>query len=216
VRHASVRSDGTVVRRYGFAVVTWLLLVAMVLVVVQLVRNPALLPRAAVASTAGPPVPPAPTGSQAGGNLVTNWSFERGTAGWRGLGRLRLERATGRSSGSAALVRAVGTGPARVGIQFGAAAEAGAGSRYVATAWVRSPRPGLAVELSVVAPPRVAGRREQRGTARALTAAGGRWRRLTVTCLVREPASTVLVRLTAPRLGPGQAMLVDEVVLRRA
>ena len=210
-------------QRYGFVVVTWAVLIATVLVVFQLVRNPALLPRSSAAPTRpseqpelahlGLPSQRPPSGPQTASNLITNWSFEQDLRGWRRLGRVSLERATGgRTSGSAARVQVIGRGPATVGLEFPAAAGVGRGSRWVATVWVLSDPPGLTVELSVVAA--TSGRRDEVGSGHVATRPGGRWQRVVAKHRVERAGATLKVRLLVPRLEAGQAMFVDEVMLR--
>jgi hypothetical protein len=124
-------------QRYGFVVVTWAVLIVMVGVMVQLVRNPALLPSSGAAQAGrpepaqlGPPSQRPPTGSGTAGNQIGNWSFEQGLVGWRRLGLVSVDRASGgRTSGSAARVQVAGPVPADVGLEAAAAAGAPPGSR---------------------------------------------------------------------------------------
>jgi hypothetical protein len=146
------------------------------------------------------------------GNLVTNWSFEQDLSGWEPLGAVEAAREPpGRTSGSCASVRARGPQPGRVGLRLPAAvADAPKGSRYVAKAWVRSTAPGLAVTVRLVG----AGAKPEASQATATTLPGLAWRAVLVDHTVAA-AGELAVEITADGVAPGDALLVDEVVVRQ-
>jgi hypothetical protein len=146
------------------------------------------------------------------GNLVTNWSFEQDLGGWEVLGAVEAGREPpGRTSGSCALVRARGPQPGRVGLRLPAAVtDAPKGSRYVASAWVRSAAPGLRVTLRLVG----AGGTAQASRSSATTLPGLRWRRMFVAHTVAG-ATDLNLEVTADGVPAGEALLVDEVIVRQ-
>jgi|Tabmets5t2r1_1033131.scaffolds.fasta_scaffold14702_2 hypothetical protein len=146
------------------------------------------------------------------GNLVTNWSFEQDLGGWEVVGAVDAVREPpGRTSGSCALVRARGPQPGRVGLRLPAAVtDAPKGSRYVAKAWVRSTAPGLRVTLRLVG----AGAKPEASQATAATLPGLAWRAVMVDHTVAA-AGELAVEITADGVAPGDALLVDEVIVRQ-
>jgi hypothetical protein len=146
------------------------------------------------------------------GNLVTNWSFEQDLGGWEVLGAVEAGREPpGRTSGSCALVRARGPQPGRVGLRLPAAVtDAPTGSRYVASAWVRSAAPGLRVTVRLVG----AGGTAQASKSSAATLPGLRWRRMFVAHTVAG-ATDLNLEVTADGVPAGEALLVDEVIVRQ-
>jgi hypothetical protein len=146
------------------------------------------------------------------GNLVTNWSFEQDLNGWEVVGAVEAGREPpGRTSGSCALVRARGPQPGRVGLRLPAAVtDAPKGSRYVAKAWVRSTAPGLGVTVRLVG----AGAKPEASQATAATLPGLAWRAVLVDHTVAA-ASELAVEITAEGVAPGDALLVDEVIVRQ-
>jgi hypothetical protein len=159
-------------------------------------------------TTAGSPPARAPMS----GNLVTNWSFEQDLGGWEVLGAVEAGREPpGRTSGSCALVRARGPQPGRVGLRLPAAVtDAPKGSRYVAKAWVRSTAPGLGVTVRLVG----TGAKPEASQATAATLPGLAWRAVMVDHTVAA-AGELAVEITADGVAPGDALLVDEVVVRQ-
>ena len=158
-----------------------------------------------------PPTPPARPA--AFGNLVSNWSFEQDLRGWAAVGPATAGRELqGRTSGSSAAVRTTGGQPQRVGlVLLKAVPVARQGSRYVASAWVRSTPPGLKVTLRLVA---TGGGGSQASEAVATTLPGDRWGRITVAHKVTAAQANVDLQITAAEVLPGEALLVDEVELR--
>jgi len=153
-------------------------------------------------------------GAASFGNLVDNWSFEQDLTGWQVVGAAEAVREPqGRTSGSCALVRAGGPQPGRIGLKLpGVVVDAAGGSRYVASAWVRSTAPGLRVTVRLVG----AG-----GTAPAATAGttttlpGLRWRRVFVAHTVAAAGTDLDLEVTADGVPAGDALLVDEVIVRQ-
>ena len=154
-----------------------------------------------------PPTPPA--GPAAFGNLVSNWSFEQDLRGWAAVGPATASRELqGRTSGSSAAVRTTGGQPERVGlVLLKAVPLARPGSRYVASAWVRSTPPGLKVTLRLMT--------TGGGSSQAVTTTppGDRWGRVTVAYTVAAQ-DTLDLLVTAAGVRPGETLLVDEVELR--
>lgn len=148
------------------------------------------------------------------GNLVHNWSFEQDLAGWQVIGAAEAVREPqGRTSGSCALVRAGGPQPGRVGLELpGVVDAAAAGSRYVASAWVRSTAPGLRVTVRLVAAGATA-KAAKAGTATTLP--GLQWRRVFVAQSVAAAGTDLDLEVTADGVPPGDALLVDEVIVRQ-
>ena len=147
------------------------------------------------------------------GNLVGNWSFEQDLTGWQVVGAAEAVREPqGRTSGSCALVRASGSQPGRVGLTLpGVVREAAAGSRYVASALVRSTAPGLRVTVRLVG----AGAKPERSQTTAATLPGLAWRRVFVAHTVAAAGGELGVEITADGVHPGDALLVDEVTVRK-
>jgi len=147
------------------------------------------------------------------GNLVGNWSFEQDLTGWQVVGAAEAVREPqGRTSGSCALVRASGSQPGRVGLTLpGVVREAAAGSRYVASAWVRSTAPGLRVTVRLVG----AGAKPERSQTTAATLPGLAWRRVFVAHTVVAAGGELGVEIAADGVNPGDALLVDEVTVRK-
>ena len=147
------------------------------------------------------------------GNLVGNWSFEQDLTGWQVVGAAEAVREPqGRTSGSCALVRASGSQPGRIGLTLpGVVQDAGKQSRYVASAWVRSTAPGLRVTVRLVA----AGGTAQASTATATTLPGLRWRRVFVAQSVAAAGTDLDLEVTADGVAAGDALLVDEVIVRQ-
>jgi hypothetical protein len=177
----------------------------------QAPERPAATTVAAPAPAAGPTsrVP----GAAAFGNLVDNWSFEQDLNGWQVLGAAEAVREPqGRTSGSCALVRASGPQPGRVGLTLpGVVEEAPAGGRYVASAWVRSTAAGMRVTLRLVG----AGATAEASQSNATTLPGLRWRRVFVAHTVATAGADLGVEVTGDGVAAGDALLVDEVVVRQ-
>jgi hypothetical protein len=155
-----------------------------------------------------PPTPPA--GPAAFGNLVSNWSFEQDLRGWAAVGPATAGRELqGRTSGSCAAVRTTGGQPQRVGlVLLKAVPLVRQGSRYVASAWVRSTPPGLKVTLRLVA--------TGGGSSQAVTTTppGDRWGRVTVAHTVAPAQASLDLQIMAAGVRPGETLLIDEVELR--
>jgi Carbohydrate binding domain len=164
---------------------------------------------AGAASTAGGPTT-RPPGPSAFGNLVVNWSFEEDLSGWQVLGPAEASRQPqGRTSGSCASVRARGPEPGRVGLALpqvvGSAAK---GQRYVASAWVRSTAPGEQVTVRLVG-----GGGKEASKTTATTLPGLEWKRVIVNHTVAA-AGPLRLEIVADGVPAGEALLVDEVVVR--
>jgi hypothetical protein len=146
------------------------------------------------------------------GKLVRNWSFEQDLSGWGVVGAATASREPqGRTSGSSAAVRATGPQPSQVGlVLLKVVPSARRGSRYVASAWVRSAPPGLKVTMRLVAS---GSGSPQASQAVATTLPGEGWRRVSVAHTVAAAAALDL-QITAADVGPGEALLIDEVEVR--
>jgi hypothetical protein len=152
-------------------------------------------------------------GAASFGNLVDNWSFEQDLTGWQVVGAAEAVREPqGRTSGSCALVRASGNQPGRIGLTLPDVVQgADAGGRYVASAWVRSTAPGLQVTVRLVG----TGGAAQAKAGTATTLPGLRWRRVFVAQTVTSAGTDLDLEVTAAGVPPGDALLVDEVIVRQ-
>jgi hypothetical protein len=177
--------------------------------------EPRARPAPTVTSDVLGPVPRPPARPSVFGNLVSNWSFEQGLSGWGVVGPAAAsQEPPGRTSGSSAAVRATGNQPAQVGLVLPKVVPAARrGSRYVASAWVGSTSPGLQVTVWLVASGGGASRASQ---ASGTTLPGNGWRRLTVSHTVAAAQASLDLRVTAAAVPPGEALILDEVELRRA
>ena len=194
----------------GLVVLVGVVLVARMLGAAEPRPQPA--PTATTLDVLGPPPTP-PAGPAAFGNLVRNWSFEQDLSGWGVVGPATASREPqGRTSGSSAAVRARGPQPSRVGLVLPRVVpSARRGSRYVASAWVRSTPPGLEVTVRLVA---LGGGTSQASQAVVPTLPGDRWRRISVAHTVAAAHAALDLQITAADVGPGEALLVDEVEVR--
>jgi hypothetical protein len=161
------------------------------------------------------PVPRPPARPSVFGNLVSNWSFEQDLHGWQVTGPATASQEPGgRTSGSAAAVRATGDQPAQVGlVLLKVVPSAGRGSRYVASAWVRSTSPGLQASVRLVTSEAGV---PQASQATSTTLPGDSWRRITVSHTVTAAQAALDLQVTAAAVPPGEALIVDEVELRKA
>jgi hypothetical protein len=161
------------------------------------------------------PLPTPPAGPAAFGNLVRNWSFEQDLRGWEVVGPATAGREPqGRTSGSSAAVRPTGSQPQRVGlVLLKVVPAARRGSRYVASAWVRSTPPGLKVTLRLAATGAGDGEGEA-SQAVTTTLPGDRWDRVTVAHKIGATEASLDLQITAAEVEPGAALLIDEVELR--
>jgi hypothetical protein len=159
--------------------------------------------------------PPSSLVARAGafGNLVRNWSFEQDLTGWVVVGAAEAVREPqGRTSGSCALVRASGDQPGQVGLTLpGVVQDAAPGSRYVASAWVRSTAPGLQVTVRLIG----AGAKPELSQTTSATLPGLAWRRVFVAHTVAAAGDELALEVTAGGVSPGDALLVDEVTVRK-
>jgi len=203
----------------GLATVAAVVAVVLVagLLATRLMGSAKQAPDPPAATTTAPAGDAAPTsrvpGAASFGNLVGNWSFEQDLTGWQVVGAAEAVREPqGRTSGSCALVRASGSQPGRIGLTLpGVVQDAGKQSRYVASAWVRSTAPGLRVTVRLVG----AGGTAQASTAgTATTLPGLRWRRVFVAQSVAAAGTDLDLEVTADGVTAGDALLVDEVILR--
>jgi len=167
-------------------------------------------PARVAAATSAAAMPP---GAGSSGNLVVNWSFEQDLGGWQVLGEADASREPqGRTSGSCASIRARGPQPGPVGLRLpGVVSDARKGSRYVASAWVRSTAPGQRVTIRLVD---AAGAAQASG-AEATTLPGLVWRRLLVSHTAAADDTDLHLEVVADGVPAGDALLIDEVVVRR-
>jgi hypothetical protein len=151
-----------------------------------------------------------PPGAGSFGNLVANWSFEEDLSGWQSLGAAEATREPqGRTSGSCASVRARGPRLGRIGLALPQVVPSPTtGQRYVASAWVRSTAPGQQVTVRLVG-----GGGKEASKTTAATLPGLEWRRVIVDHTVAAPGPLRL-EITADGVPAGEALLVDEVVVR--
>ena len=168
------------------------------------------------ADAAAPPAEAGTTAPPPGvalGNLIGNWSFEQDLGGWEVLGAADAGREPhGRTSGSCALVRARGPQPGPVGLRMaGAVEDAPRGSRWVASAWVRSTAAGQPVTIRLVG----AGGAAEASQAKGPTLPGLTWRRVLVGHTVATAGADLDLEVTAEGVPAGDALLVDEVLVRQ-
>jgi hypothetical protein len=164
----------------------------------------------AAASTAQGGPTSRPPGPGSFGNLIVNWSFEQDLSGWVPIGEADAsQEPQGRTSGSCASVRARGSAPGPVGLALPEAVPTvKRGQRYVASAWVRSTAPGQRVTLRLVG-----GDGREVSKATATTLPGVVWQRVIVDHTVRA-SGPLKLEIEADDVPPGEALLVDEVVVR--
>jgi Carbohydrate binding domain len=164
----------------------------------------------AAASTAQGGPTSRPPGPGSFGNLIVNWSFEQDLSGWVPIGEADAsQEPQGRTSGSCASVRARGSAPGPVGLALPEAVPTvKRGQRYVASAWVRSTAPGQRVTLRLVG---ADGREVSKATATTLP--GVVWKRVIVDHTARA-GGPLKLEIVADDVPPGEALLVDEVVVR--
>jgi hypothetical protein len=214
--HGRHEAPGGVPGRPALAVAAVLLVVAAVAAVLGIrVMNSAEQPATTAAAPASTFAPAGPTeslpGPSAYGNLVSNWSFEESLAGWQTVGDADVgTQPPGHTSGSSAFVRARGPEPSRVGLLLpGVVRSAPKGSRYVAAVWIRSTAPGLRVTV------RLGGSAGGDSQASGTTLPGISWRRVTVAHTVATAGATLDLEVTAADVPQGEALLIDEVMVRR-
>jgi hypothetical protein len=211
-RHEAQRRSVGGPARAAIAVVAGSVVVALVLATWLISSSKEAPPSAGAGSTAKDAPTSRPPGPAAFGNLVVNWSFEQDLSGWEVLGAAdAAQEPQGRTSGSCASVRARGPEPGRVGLalpEVGPSAKQG--RRYVASAWVRSTAPGEQVTVRLVG---ADGKEGSKATATTLP--GLEWRRIIVAHTVAAPGPLRL-EIVADEVPAGDALLVDEVVVRLA
>jgi hypothetical protein len=151
-----------------------------------------------------------PPGQGSFGNMIVNWSFEQDLSGWAPVGEADIsQEPQGRTSGSCASVRGRGSAPGSVGLALPEAVPSvKRGQRYVASAWVRSTAPGQRVTLRLVGG---GGREVSKATATTLP--GVVWKRVIVGHTARA-SGPLRLEIVADDVPPGEALLVDEVVVR--
>jgi Carbohydrate binding domain len=151
-----------------------------------------------------------PPGQGSFGNLIVNWSFEQDLSGWAPIGEADAsQEPQGRTSGSCASVRSRGSAPGPVGLALPEAVPTvKRGQRYVASAWVRSSAPGQRVTLRLVG-----GDGGEVSKATATTLPGVAWKRVIVDHTARA-GGPLRLEIVADDVPPGEALLVDEVVVR--
>ena len=202
---------GWVVVAAGLVVLVGVVLVARVLGAAE----PRSQPVPAATSDVLGSVPRPPARPSVFGNLVSNWSFEQDLRGWQVIGSATASQEPGgRTSGSSAAVRTIGDQPAQVGLVLPKVVPAAPrGSRYVASAWVRSTSPGLQVSVRLVTSGAGVSQASQ---ATDTTLPGDSWRRVTVRHTVAVAQAALDLQVTAAAVPPGEALIVDEVELRKA
>jgi hypothetical protein len=215
-RHLARRGSRLDLARKPDLVLESLIGLAVVLIMATVLANlPARSRSDAAARDRRSDPPPSSLVARAGafGNLVRNWSFEQDLTGWLVIGAAEAVREPqGRTSGSCALVRAGGDRPGQIGLTLPAVVQdAAPGSRYVASAWVRSTAPGLRVTVRLVG----AGAKPERSQTTAATLPGLAWRRVFVAHTVAAAGDVLAVEVTADGVSPGDALLVDEVTVRK-
>jgi Carbohydrate binding domain len=171
--------------------------------------GPAAAGEAAATTAQGGPTSRAP-GPGSFGNLIVNWSFEQDLSGWVPVGEADAsQEPQGRTSGSCASVRGRGSAPATVGLALPEAVPTvKRGQRYVASAWVRSTAPGQRVTLRLIG-----GGGRDASKATATTLPGVVWKRVIVDHTARV-SGPLQLEIAADDVPPGEALLVDEVVVR--
>jgi hypothetical protein len=171
---------------------------------------PAAAAGGASASTAQGGPTSRPPGQGSFGNLIVNWSFEQDLSGWAPIGEADASQAPqGRTSGSCASVRGRGSAPGPVGLALPDAVPAAKrGQRYVASAWVRSTASGQPVTLRLGG-----GDGREVSKATAATLPGVVWKRVIVDHTARA-GGPLKLEIVAEGARPGEALLIDEVVVR--
>jgi Carbohydrate binding domain len=151
-----------------------------------------------------------PPGQGSFGNLIVNWSFEQDLSGWAPIGEADpSQEPQGRTSGSCASVRSRGSAAGPVGLALPEAVPTvKRGQRYVASAWVRSTAPGQRVTLRLVG-----GDGREVSKATGTTLPGVAWKRVIVDHTARA-GGPLKLEIMADDVPPGEALLVDEVVVR--
>jgi hypothetical protein len=162
---------------------------------------------------AGQPAAPAavePLFGPPAGNLIANWSFERGVGGWDAVGPVLLRRELGgHTSGASVLLRPVSDAAGPTGITAPVARSVRAGARYEATAWVRAEN----VAAVPVALHLFVGNGQEVSQAVVVTRPGGTWLRLR---LVHQVATTGPLAVELVVLEPVRhhGIMVDEIAVR--
>ena len=175
-------------------------------------RLPNLLPPAPTTTRAAATTPsPATTRAEpTDGNLLADAGFEAGLDGWGPLGHAGLERVEGGREGDWALrlTRGSSRQPGAVHSQV---ARLEADQTYEATAWVRTSRPGVEVQVNLY---------ELRGGGRFAVATvgavptAGQWERLDVSHDTHRPGATLAVEILSPTMDSGTSLLVDDLAIR--
>jgi Carbohydrate binding domain len=176
-------------------------------------RLPNLLPPAPTttrAAATGPEPTSRPAAPPDDGNLLSDAGFEAGLAPWRAVGGTGLQRVDdGRQGGWALrLTRGQARSP---GVLHPEVTILKKGRRYEATAWVRSSRPGVEVQVNLLE--LRGGKRFAVDTVGAFTRAG-EWQRLEVSHDAHRPGATLAVEILAPSLTGGTSLLVDDLAIR--
>jgi Carbohydrate binding domain len=144
------------------------------------------------------------------GNLIGNWSFERGIEGWEAVGPVAVRRELGgHTSSASALLRPVSDSAGPAGVMAQVARSVRPGARYEASAWVRAEnRAVVPVALHLFA-----GNGQEVSQAVVVTRPGGTWLRLRLVHQVATPGplGVELVVLEPVRQ---QAIMVDEIAVR--
>jgi hypothetical protein len=133
--------------------------------------------------------------------------FEADLAGWRPIGKARIQRDPGARQGRWA-ARFTGSGSADQGMALPAALRCKKGRTYAASIWVRADRPGTLVEVNLLEV--VGGRRYATDSVGAVLESGD-WQRVEVTHLGHRPRTTLAVEVVLPRGSSRASVLVDEL-----
>jgi hypothetical protein len=144
-----------------------------------------------------------------GGNLLVDPGFEAGLVGWRAISGARLERATPPRGGQwAASLTATAT--VDQGMALREVLRCKAPKTYAATAWVRTSRPGMLVELKLLE--YVHGRRYATDTVGAVLHNHG-WQRLQVVHMAHRPGAALAVEVIIPKASGRSSVLVDDLAV---
>jgi hypothetical protein len=148
----------------------------------------------------------------AGGNLVVNGKFEKGTAGWGTKGKKPQHlvwKNPGHGSHGAARLTSPSGGKVVLNDRANTVASARQGQVVKARVWVRARKAGLSGQLRLRAV--LNGQRVGRG--RTHFRVGRSWKRVTLSYKVTRGGASLDLNVVARHVGTDQALLVDDIRL---
>ena len=144
-----------------------------------------------------------------GSNLLVDPSFDAGLAGWRPISGARLERGRPPRRGQWAATL-TSTATVDQGMARREVLRCKPHKTYAATAWLRSSKPGMLVELNLLE--YVQGRRYATDTVGAVLQDRG-WQRLQVVHMAHRPGAALAVEVVLPKASARSTVLVDDVAV---